>query len=686
MNINQSTVNKEKNAIIGVFPTVNSFLRFKNDDPDISNNAISKIISFAYENELIKEETEKAFINFIENHQLIVQSVYSKEEMTFENLIEEYKGKGSVNEFIIELNKIANKLGMPKINASLISRLKTNFNPDTPKNRNCLRLLAYWICRKEETLDYNKWHYQKILTLYHDLSNEDKEEGVRIAFSFYIKDVVINYDDIEWLKSTIKDSLRCLGIYSKKFKYSATTAYLDLPRQGDSGDPRFYEEAILKSISLAHQIVVRWALSDHSSQQKKIIIAITAGKFFDLGAQAQKLLHLDLPSNLIIRLTNFAHLCAKIANVKAIFSEKLIELDKGNIISIFILKFFWIYDYLNYVPDLLNENMLPVTDDSYNKFKKSLYYPFKHNNEFKALSAIHKLPQNDILILEIVKVLFFRKRFHEANTIISIILSSNYNHIVARVFRMQIFYNLALTQSESSFTQFELFYERAIKEGIFIQKNCKIVDEEVFVELGICYYGIAFRILTILRKKNDYKMVDEMREKVFDFLNQAQQCFDKGSVFSTSGYGNRSLLWSLHIKCVIKLLKTDDDFFTNKKKFRDYNNIYDVVIKEFIAFIGWEDFKKDNDLFFNRVLSLSSLRKMQRRELPSELDPTTFYTFVVFLFDFNPKLTVKIINFIIYTLKNIRDRIKEAIDKIDGVYSIGLFTDVEKPEKCYKPR
>jgi len=670
-----------KKALSGAFPDLQCFDYFKKNDYSISNKAIPKIIEFAFKKKIIKTETEQNFISFIEQSSKSIRSTSYQEGFSFENLIQLCTKKQSVNNFIKKLNEIAKTFKMPEVQASLITRLKKDFNPNTPVKRNFLRLLAYWLCGVEQK-DFT-WTYQVILELPRNIKKEmeDIKQGVRMGFFLKGQDVNISYEEITWLKDELNICIEDMELYSLKtqVKQSATTIFLDLPKKkGLSGEPRFYEKAIHNSIAIAYQMVIRWALTEFSTPNKDIIIAIATGDFVNLNTQIQNLLNVDLPDGHIIRLTSFAYLCAKIADVKALYfnNQNKFETGKNNNIFIYSIKSFW--NYYDYIPNLLNEDMLPTNQKAYNKFKNILYYPHEYENQmdFNALIAINKLPQNSLLILEVAKVCFFRKMFNEANVLLSTLIASKPYDIVARTFRMSILLNLALEQSK--FSIFELFYKRAINEGFFIKDNCKIEDGEFWCDFGVVYFGIAIKKFQLIRKKN---YTNIKNTQIIDYLKNAENCFDKGMVFSTTGLASRPMFWSLHTKCLIKLLESDNEFFTNKRPLRDYNQIYNDVVYDFFIFIGWGDCKTNRQDIVKRMLSVTN--KYQNTVILKSYIPNVLYAFAALLFDFNPVLDVYIIKSVISFLKQSRDIAKKLHLNADGVYSIaGSFAQIQ-PSKDF---
>ena len=118
-----------------------------------------------------------------------------------------------------------------------------------------------------------------------------------------------------------------------------------------------------------------------------------------------------LSNNQIIRLTDFAYLCARTVDAKVIFASRPAEIE----LNISILKVWSVHSchafvYFDFVPALQNEAMPLFTKQDYRDFQAALYLGNKVKmKKFKALQAIKRFPQNSMLISEVAKVLFYKK-------------------------------------------------------------------------------------------------------------------------------------------------------------------------------------------------------------------------------------------------------------------------------------
>jgi hypothetical protein len=688
MKLSREQSKKDKAALWGIFPSKETFSDFKRDDKDVSDQAVPKFIKYARERNLIEAENEKSFLDFIEKNSLDFNLGKRNipEGFTFSDLIEEISEKNSVNTLIKWLNRVADQFDMPEVQASMISRLRKNFNPNTPTKQNCLRILAFWICKN---YPQRGWNYENLLKICQDTPEVKEHEGVRIAFLLEGRGSIIEIKAVDWLTTELSKCIKDLKLYHikpKHLKQYATIAFLDIAKQkGTSGQPRLYNQAIRDSLALAHQITVRWALSEHCDQQKSVIIAIAAGEFVNLDSQVQALLGAKLPGDPLIRLTDFARLCARVVDVKVTFFEKPneLELPNNNILTVWSLDCFWTFAYYDFIPELLKEDMLPTTRQAYEEFKESLYFSDeKEDSKYRVLSSIHRAPQNTLLILEVAKVCASRRMYHEADTILSVALASNPLHMIARTFRMIILLNLALEQSKFSVSLF--FFKRTIREGVFIEENCNIKDEEFYCEFGLVYFGMALRIFMILRRKED-GILDEKhvnQKAVMRLLRKAETCFEKGATLSPTGIGNRSVFWQLNVFCFRNLLKKDTALFETDEPIRDKHNIYEKFGADFFISLGWTDaalYPRENmDKLMKRLLREVSVYK--NSVLLRTFFPNIKFSFASVLFDFIPQLTVGIVKMVIGLLDEARSDAENLNQYTDGIYSIvNCFSQIQSP-------
>ncbi|WP_300673812.1 hypothetical protein [Desulfoluna sp.] len=369
-----------KEALLRAFPSPKSYFEFRDTDKKISSRAIPKFIDCALTSGLIKKNTESDFINFLASSNTSVSKSVS-DEFTFEEVVEEVAQGASVNSLVEWLNAVSAEFNMPKIQASMISRLKKNYNPNTASKRALLRVLGFWIGLKRP---FFPWDFQRLLELpATKVAGESRaeEEGVRIDFSFQHNGENLDFQMMEWLKNELLQCIKDLKMYhllgNKIHFYSTTTATLKIhKRRGPSMEPMLYSGAIRDSLSIAHQIIVRWTLSPLSYKQNSMVIGISAGNYSRLPRQMQALMEAKLPQNPTIRLTDFARLCVRLTNAKVIINEEsqLYKMPNGDMFSIWAVKYFW-FLYYDFVPVLIEKTMLPVTKTGYATLQNSIHFP-----------------------------------------------------------------------------------------------------------------------------------------------------------------------------------------------------------------------------------------------------------------------------------------------------------------------
>lgn len=207
-----------------------------------------------------------------------------------------------------------------------------------------------------------------------------------------------------------------------------------------------------------------------------MIIIIHAGIMTEANLTIQRILEFSLNAESGIYLTDFAHMCALYATVKAGFElyAKNSRRSTGYSGDIWAVSNFLSYSYFDYIPCLLEEKMLPrsIFDPSYEDFKMTLLFPEQAGYcFFGAIKAMHRFPQSALLLTEIAKVLRARLMPYEADAVLANLLLTSPLNLVARLMRMLIYSNIAQTQSD--FLSAQLAFERAEAEGSFIVNYCE---------------------------------------------------------------------------------------------------------------------------------------------------------------------------------------------------------------------
>jgi len=111
------------------------------------------------------------------------------------------------------------------------------------------------------------------------------------------------------------------------------------------------------------------SLRIQQSSKKNLLLIIHAGLVAETNLVIQPLLETKLTGETGIYLTDYAHLCARVAEVKVGFEHYRYKstADESYIGDIWAVKYFMSYNFYDYIPYLLEERMLPVsqTDPSF---------------------------------------------------------------------------------------------------------------------------------------------------------------------------------------------------------------------------------------------------------------------------------------------------------------------------------
>ncbi|KUG23360.1 hypothetical protein ASZ90_006852 [hydrocarbon metagenome] len=677
------------NALWNAFPSVASFIDFKETDREVSVRAIPRIIKFAYKNNIIPKETEKAFIEFLAGNKNIDIDKPLPEELTFSDVVDALCGSSSVNSLIMQLEKITKELSLPIIKATMITRLKKHFILNTAKQRSLLRILAYRLAQKRPDLN---WHYEMLskITIGSAKADTAKEKvGVTITLHLQGKGEIITPVDINWLKIELSKCIEYLNLVShisnKNIISSGAAAFsLKLPKkQGPMEQPRLYDRAIRDSLAIAHQMAVRWLLCEYSSPQKKLVVIIHAGLVAETNLIIQPLLETKLTGETGIYLTDYARLCARVAEVKVGFERyKNNSLaDESNISDIWAVKYFMSYNYYTYIPYLLEEKMLPIhkTAPSYIKFQQALYFPEMFSESpFEALRALQHFPHSSLLLIEIAKVLRGRQMLYEAETIISNILLSDPRNVIARLVRMLTFENIAHINND--FFTSELAFERAIAESEFIVRRCHN-DEISWNEIGLLYYGRAKRYVNYLRSDNASDAQNVTKEDVLNNFQKAKEYFLKALVASPAGKDGTAMFFYACTLCLIELFSSGEKLFDKRKYafLTDNHNIFKKVAICFFTEIGWlrnyvspEGNINESSLHVLLLALRNGIARFENSILAEGYIPYVKYAWCILFWDLVPCLTVGTCKYILDSLNEARIRTEKLIKDNLSVYQMSI--------------
>ena len=643
------------NALLNAFPTVVSFQNFKENDPVISQRAIPGIVKFAFHHQVIAVNSEEAFIDFLKQNASLAKDGKPPADLTFSNILEILSGNLSVNALIAQLEITARELSFPEIQASMITRLKKRFVVNTPKKRALLRILAFKLAQKCPDVH---WHYELLLQL--PLSADDRiapvqeTAGITISFQLQGQGEVIIPADVTWLKNELSDCIAYLRLDNHIHKNiiettGATSFNLRSPKKpGPLDEPRLYNQPIRNVMAIAHQMSARWLLSHCGSPHKRLIIIIHAGMMSTANTTIQRILADSLTAESGIYLTDFAHLCALYASVKAGFERYTRQADRtiGHSSNIWSVNYFLSYNYYDYIPCLLTDNMLPrsVSESAYDDFKRMLHFPEQAgHSSFGAIKAMHRFPQSALLLTEIAKVLCARRMPFEADAVLANLLLTSPRNLVARLMRMLIYANIAKTQTDLASAK--MAFDRACAEGNFIV-GCSEQDSDVWHEIGVLHFGRAVKYFKCLREKNPALKDDVKKTDLLDQLGQARDCFLKSMTISATGKALNSLYMLGYTLCLIELLSSGK---SRNCFFGDSLSVFKTISARVFRNIGWlrddaatADGKLEK-VFQNLLLTLNLvIARYENLVLCRSNIPFMKYMFALILWDFAPAITPQI--------------------------------------------
>lgn len=691
-NERQNTENVKK-ALLGVFPSEKSFNEFtmtksrKKGKRDYFMQSSHKFIQYAYKHGLIQEATKEAFLSFIKQAPSNVQ-MSAWDELTFSEILDEIKSfweyDPTIAHLIRSLNPIAEQFGLDYLQPSTFSRLVGNFNMETPVNQATLRILSYWIAAN--CPDYH-WNYEKFRKFQTDISqrgvDENIQEGVVIAFSIQRRGGIVKTEALEWLKQEVSACLDDIILYANINPKDIDTENmsfisLSFPRRpGGKKQPRLYGEAIRDSLSVVHQIICRWFLTDHCLGQQKIIIGIYAGEFKNAHLFQDALFELQPDKHSKIILNEFAYQCARLANMKVVF-KPLNESGKEfqHLMNTWRIEYFWSFPYFEFVPVLLQNDWLPVSKDDPNfyEFLQDLYSPNPNSpTQFKALAQMLRLPYNLLLSIEIVKVLISREMFHEADEILTNLLIFDPYQEFVRTTRMFIYAHIGAAQQD--FDLSDQPFKRAVSEGKFLIEDCECRENsEVWSTFGLVYYSRAMNCLKQLRSIPYEQLHDEKKHQFerlkavfFTYLQKASEILERGTIVSPSGTDRRAIFLEIIANGHLRLFrKYGDELFKGGVPIRDPDLVLKNVGREYLSMVF--DLQRI-DLMFKR-LEHDFIRRYGRIVLLSTFLPNITYMYCVFMWDFMPVFTPKLYNMVIQYLEEARTDAETLMGKNLTIYSV----------------
>ncbi len=650
---------KIKKGLLAVFPNQESFREFIDDN----RLKTDRFVDIARENNIIgPDDGERAFEFFILENSLNPDDCTPADDLNLGELLEDKeKIKNSVRGLTGWINDLVEKFNLGslipsgKVSNVMLSRLQRE-PANTVNKRNCLRLLAFWFGYSRGNLG-STWNYETLVKMCPvDLGTRSKR-GVRIAFDLYSRGDVIESSSVNWLKAELLRCIKDLSLTNRNrfHSFSTTSFFLDIPNDNMSEEsidhPRSYGKAIKDALSIAHQISVRWSLSKHSTTRRSLTIAIAAGELANLDIYLQSIIRTKLSTDSVIRLTDFAHLCVLVNDIRTVFCEKPkeIEISTGEAVAIWWVMGLWNTNFWDLIPGLLEDPVLQMDTKTDQKFMKMLWFDDVASDSTddrgsNAVASFLRTPQNSFLGLEIARTLYFRRRFLAADEILRIILSADPTNLPARNLRMEIYWILGVEANSYSIS--DIHFRQAQKEAALIDEICTTKIEDFFCEYGLGKMGHA---LTILRRVRQGR--GEYREKefilvpddVFRILDEAQSLFEMG--MSLSSRGHRSYYFLLFTLSLKRILKAYGEIFTNPEiPLSDRDGHVTGTATDVFYAIGWLNKEKSiKDQYSDFVNFLgNAVSNYGESILLSTSLPNTRYSFASILWDFSPILNVGI--------------------------------------------
>ena len=650
-------------ALLAVFPTPASYRLFS----ESGDNAqiLETIVAFAYRNGVI-DAAESSFLEkFISENERAEEVCTPPSRMTFESFFDQ---KEKVLDLNLSARALADRINallaehgieLPKVSNSMLSRLKKE-KADTPHKQNVLRSFAFWLGHDRAHLG-PQWNFETLCKLCQGGRQQvDYKEGVRIGFALYSRGDVIDHDIVGWLKKELKTYIEqaigrfAYGRWGKVRAHDITTLYVDFPKEERAGNPFAYRQCLRSALSLAHQMAIRWALSDSYSQNRFLSIGIAAGSLISIDNHLLPILNAKLPGDPVIRMTDYARQCVLINDIRALLSPHPAEITLFNdeTLSIWWMVGVWSTLYFDFIPDLLRDTALQNDIASTTRFAGIVWpslvdsVPDDHDdqdNPPNAVSTFLRVPHNSLLGLEIAKTLYYRRRFWDAIEILRIVLSLDPTHLNARTLRMVLLRNLAV--DAPSYAASDGLFEQAYKEASFIQHNCDFQSEDFYCEHAVVYLAQAMSTLRYLRKGNGTidgeTDTDQFKQRIFEGLDQADTIFGNGISVSPTGIRANYLLNT--VKVLKSILKSEDALFVDAERSIDARP---AVIRKPLHAIQWQMGYLRDDLPQSRPLELmEKIFKLYTTIHDDSISlqayrPTTYYCTAVSWWDLFPERTV----------------------------------------------
>lgn len=141
------------------------------------------------------------------------------------------------------------------------------------------------------------------------------------------------------------------GHWGKVKSHDITTLYIDFPREEQGGGLTAYRQCLRSSLSLAHQMAIRWSLSPYATKNRFLSIAVVIGEYAGLDNYLLPLLNAKLPNDPVIRISDTARQGALINDIRVVFCSRPneISLFNGEALTIWWIESFWSTLYFDFV-------------------------------------------------------------------------------------------------------------------------------------------------------------------------------------------------------------------------------------------------------------------------------------------------------------------------------------------------
>jgi hypothetical protein len=261
---------------------------------------------------------------------------------------------------------------------------------------------------------------------------------------------------------------------------------------------------------------------------------------------------------------------------------------------------------------------------------------------------------------------------YEADAILSNLLLSDPDNIIARTMRMLILENIAHAQTDFHIS--ELAFDRAVAEEEFIIRCCNF-DDIIWCEMGILYYCRAKKYMHYLREDNAVNGHNINKEDVLKNFRKAKEYFIKGLAVSPTGKETSSVFYFMCTLGFIELISSGENIF-DKREYPSLIDKHDVFRKVGIRFfyaLGWLRNEVTapgdrNELTFLILLIKlkDTIARYENSMLTKGYVPYIKYLFCIVLWDFAPYLTIGICKYILGALN-------EAIIKTEKLITENIF-------------